>query len=63
VAHEEIRSEKVFKNPNAPFSLGTRSTGGTLVHVSGQVAQGPDGHTVGKGTAMPSWPPNASWHG
>jgi hypothetical protein len=49
VAHEEIRSAKAFKNPNAPFSSATRTTGGTLVHVSGQVAQGPDGHTVGKG--------------
>jgi enamine deaminase RidA (YjgF/YER057c/UK114 family) len=49
VAHEEIRSEKVFKNPIAPFSLATRTTGGTLLHVSGQVAQGSDGHTVGQG--------------
>jgi enamine deaminase RidA (YjgF/YER057c/UK114 family) len=49
VAHEEIRSEQVFKRPAAPFSLATRTTGGTLLHVSGQVAQGLDGHTVGQG--------------
>ena len=47
--HEEIRSERVWKHPTAPFSLATRSTGGTLVHVSGQVAMGADGHTVGGG--------------
>ena len=40
MAHEEIRSEQVFKRPAAPFSLATRTTGGTLLHVSGQVAQG-----------------------
>jgi 2-iminobutanoate/2-iminopropanoate deaminase len=49
VAHEEIRSEQVFKRPAAPFSLATRTTGGTLLHVPGQVAQGLDGHTVGQG--------------
>jgi enamine deaminase RidA (YjgF/YER057c/UK114 family) len=49
VAHEEIRSEQVFKRPAAPFSLATRTTGGTLLHVSGQVAQGLDGDTVGRG--------------
>jgi 2-iminobutanoate/2-iminopropanoate deaminase len=48
VAHEEIRSAQVFKRPGAPFSLATRTTGGTLLHVSGQVAQGPDGNTVGQ---------------
>jgi 2-iminobutanoate/2-iminopropanoate deaminase len=48
VAHQEIRSPKVFKS-TAPFSLATRTTGSALVHVSGQVAQGLDGQTVGKG--------------
>jgi len=48
VAHQEIRSPKVFKS-TAPFSLTTKTTGSTLLHVSGQVAQGPDGQTVGKG--------------
>jgi 2-iminobutanoate/2-iminopropanoate deaminase len=38
----------VFKS-TAPFSLATRTAGTRLVHVSGQVAQGPDGQTVGKG--------------
>jgi 2-iminobutanoate/2-iminopropanoate deaminase len=46
--HSEIRSSKVFKSP-APFSLATRTTGTTLIHISGQVAQGLDGQTVGKG--------------
>jgi 2-iminobutanoate/2-iminopropanoate deaminase len=49
MAHEEIRSAHVFKHPGAPFSLATRTTGGTLLHISGQVAQGSDGHTVGQG--------------
>jgi 2-iminobutanoate/2-iminopropanoate deaminase len=44
----EIRSPKVFKS-TAPFSLATLSTGSKVLHVSGQVAQGPDGQTVGKG--------------
>jgi enamine deaminase RidA (YjgF/YER057c/UK114 family) len=48
MAHEEIRSPKVFKS-TAPFSLATRTTGSRLLHISGQVAQGPDGQTVGKG--------------
>jgi 2-iminobutanoate/2-iminopropanoate deaminase len=48
VAHEEIRSPRVFKS-TAPFSLATRTSGTRLVHVSGQVAQGVDGQTVGKG--------------
>jgi 2-iminobutanoate/2-iminopropanoate deaminase len=48
MAHEEIRSPKVFK-PNAPMSPTTRATCGTLVHISGQVAQGDDGQTVGRG--------------
>lgn len=48
MAHEEIRSAKVYKS-NAPFSLATRTTSARLLHVSGQVAQGPDGQTVGKG--------------
>jgi 2-iminobutanoate/2-iminopropanoate deaminase len=46
---EEIRSEQVFKGPAAPFSLATRTTGGPLLHVSGQVAPGLDGDTVGRG--------------
>ena len=46
--HDEIRTPKVYKS-NAPFSLATRTTGTRLVHVSGQVAQGPDGQTVGRG--------------
>ena len=49
MAHEEIRSEQVFKRPAAPFPLATRTTGGTLLHVSGQVALGLDGDTVGRG--------------
>jgi 2-iminobutanoate/2-iminopropanoate deaminase len=48
VAHQEVRSPKVFKS-TAPFSLATRTTGGTLLNVSGQVAQGSDGRTVGQG--------------
>jgi 2-iminobutanoate/2-iminopropanoate deaminase len=48
MAHQEIRSSKVFK-PAAPMSPATRATGGTLVHISGQVAQGPDGQSVGRG--------------
>lgn len=48
MAHEEIRSPKVFKS-TAPFSLATRTTGSKLLHISGQVAQGLDGQTVGKG--------------
>jgi enamine deaminase RidA (YjgF/YER057c/UK114 family) len=48
MAHEEIRSPQVYKS-NAPFSLATRTTSTRLLHVSGQVAQGPDGQTVGKG--------------
>ena len=38
----------MFKS-TAPFSLATRTAGTRLVDVSGQVAQGPDGQTVGKG--------------
>ena len=48
MAHEEIRSPKVFKS-TAPFSLATRTTRNTFLHISGQVAQGVDGQTVGKG--------------
>ncbi len=48
MAHTEVRSSKVFKS-TAPFSLATRTTGSKLVHISGQVAQGLDGQTVGKG--------------
>jgi enamine deaminase RidA (YjgF/YER057c/UK114 family) len=47
MAHEEIRSPKVFKS-TAPFSLATQATGTKLLHISGQVAQGLDGQTVGK---------------
>ncbi len=48
MAHEEVRSPKVFKS-TAPFSLATRTTGNRFLHISGQVAQGLDGQTVGKG--------------
>lgn len=48
MAHTQVRSPKVFKS-TAPFSLATRTTGGHLLHISGQVAQGLDGQTVGKG--------------
>src|SRR3990172_6954460 len=48
MAHTEVRSQKVFKS-TAPFSLATRTTGSKLLHISGQVAQGLDGQTVGKG--------------
>jgi enamine deaminase RidA (YjgF/YER057c/UK114 family) len=48
MAHQEIRSPNVFK-PSAPMSPATRATAGTLVHISGQVAQGIDGQTVGRG--------------
>jgi len=48
MAHEEIRSPRVYKS-TAPFSLATRTTSSRLLHVSGQVAQGPDGQTVGTG--------------
>lgn len=44
----EVRSPKVFKS-TAPFSLATLSTGSKVLHISGQVAQGLDGQTVGKG--------------
>jgi 2-iminobutanoate/2-iminopropanoate deaminase len=44
----EIRSPKVFKS-TAPFSLATLSVGGKVLQISGQVAQGLDGQTVGKG--------------
>ena len=44
----EIRSPKVFKS-TAPFSLATLSVGGKVLHISGQVAQGIDGQTAGKG--------------
>ncbi len=46
--HQEVRSPKVFKS-TAPFSLATLTTSSKLLHVSGQVPQGPDGRTVGKG--------------
>jgi enamine deaminase RidA (YjgF/YER057c/UK114 family) len=49
MAHQEVRSPKVFKS-TAPFSLATRTTGSGLVHISGQVAQGLDGQTVGRGS-------------
>jgi len=48
MAHEEIRSPRVYKS-TAPFSLATLTRGGRQLHVSGQVAQGPDGQTIGKG--------------
>ncbi len=46
--YTEIRSPNVYKS-TAPFSLATQTTGGKLLHISGQVAQGLDGQTVGKG--------------
>jgi enamine deaminase RidA (YjgF/YER057c/UK114 family) len=49
MAHEEIRPERMSKAPHAPFSLATRTRGSTVLHLSGQVAQGPDGATVGRG--------------
>jgi enamine deaminase RidA (YjgF/YER057c/UK114 family) len=48
MAHTGITSSKIFKSP-APMSPATRATGGTLLHISGQVAQGADGQTVGRG--------------
>jgi len=48
MAHSQVRSAKVFKS-TAPFSLATRTTGSQFLHISGQVAQGLDGQTVGKG--------------
>jgi enamine deaminase RidA (YjgF/YER057c/UK114 family) len=48
MAHEEIRTPAVFKSP-APFSQATRARGRQVIHISGQVAQGADGQTVGKG--------------
>jgi 2-iminobutanoate/2-iminopropanoate deaminase len=48
MAHTGITSSRIFKSP-APMSPATRATGGTLLHISGQVAQGADGQTVGRG--------------
>src|SRR6185503_5847 len=48
MAHEEIRPERMYKATHAPFSLATKARGSTVLHVSGQVAQGPDGVTVGR---------------
>lgn len=47
MSHEKIVTDKVFKHP-APVSQGTL-TRSALLHISGQVAQGPDGKTVGVG--------------
>jgi len=49
MAHVEILPERMYKAPHAPFSLATRTRGSTPLHLSGQVAQGPDGRTVGQG--------------
>lgn len=54
MAHEEIRSPKVFKS-TAPFSLATRTTRTRLLHVSGQVAQGLDGEVASKGDNSSAW--------
>jgi len=48
MAQEEIRPERMYKATHAPFSLATKARGSTVLHVSGQVAQGPDGVTVGR---------------
>ncbi|MFC7396368.1 RidA family protein [Chelatococcus sp. GCM10030263] len=49
MAFKEIRPQGVFKSPTAPFSLATRSEGGVLLHISGQVPQDAAGANVGLG--------------
>ena len=49
MAHVEVHPATLYKRPDAPFSMATRTTGQTLLHLSGQVAQGADGQTVGHG--------------
>lgn len=43
-----LTAPSLFKS-EAPFSPATISAAGRLLHVSGQVAQGPDGKTIGIG--------------
>jgi enamine deaminase RidA (YjgF/YER057c/UK114 family) len=48
VAHTEVKSPQVYKS-TSPFSHATLTTGNRILHITGQVAQGRDGKTVGKG--------------
>ncbi len=47
----EINSPDVFKSSSAPYSLGTRTAAGALIHISGQVAQDRQGRNVAVGNA------------
>jgi 2-iminobutanoate/2-iminopropanoate deaminase len=44
----EVKSPKIFSSP-APFSPATLTNAVKLLHISGQVSQGPDGKTVAPG--------------
>lgn len=46
--HTEVRPKGFYKS-TSPFSHATLTTGSRILHITGQVAQGPDGKTVGKG--------------
>ncbi|MEP9377912.1 RidA family protein [Aquabacter sp. CN5-332] len=49
MSFKEVRPEGVFKSPTAPFSLATRSDGGVMLHISGQVPQDATGANVALG--------------
>lgn len=44
----EVKSPKIFASP-APYSQATLTNTAKLLHISGQVSQGPDGKTVAPG--------------
>lgn len=43
-----IQPPNIFKSP-APYSPATRTEGGAMLHISGQVAQDSDGRNIGVG--------------
>lgn len=48
MSHSSMTTPKVFQS-DAPYSQATLSQGTRLLHISGQVSQGPDGKTVAIG--------------
>jgi enamine deaminase RidA (YjgF/YER057c/UK114 family) len=48
MSHKAVTSPQVFQN-TAPYSVATATTGGHMVHVSGQVPQDASGKNVGIG--------------
>jgi enamine deaminase RidA (YjgF/YER057c/UK114 family) len=49
MSHKEVRPQGVYKSPTAPFSLATKTDGGIIIHISGQVPQDENGKNVAIG--------------